>query len=58
MVKKKVESFLSLEEWRGIVYYVYEEDDAKYIENKIQDLIMKKMPESFNMSKTIDSINK
>ena len=58
MVKRKVESSLSLEEWRGIVYYVYEEDDAKYIENKIQDLIMKKMPESFNMSKTIDSINK
>jgi len=42
MVKQKSESYLLEEEWKGIIYYVYENDDAKYLESKIIEFSKKK----------------
>lgn len=40
--KQRMESFIMEEEWKGIVYYVYENEDAKFLESKIIDFISKK----------------
>lgn len=46
MVKQRSESHLIEDEWKGIIYYVYEKEDAKYLENKIVEFIKKKIVES------------
>ena len=42
MVKDKKNSELFEEEWKGIIYNIYEESEAKEIENKIENYINKK----------------
>ena len=42
MVKEKKNSKLFEEEWKGIIYNIYEETEAKEIENKIENFIEKK----------------
>ncbi len=46
MVKQKTEGNLTKDEWNFIIYYVYEEDDAKSMENKIINIINKKIQEN------------
>jgi hypothetical protein len=41
---QKLSGLLLEEEWREIIYYIYENDDAKNLENRIIDFIRKKMP--------------
>lgn len=42
LCKQRMDSFILEEEWKGIVYYVYEAEDAKFLESKILDFISKK----------------
>ena len=42
MLKSKKEGFLIEEEWKGIVNYIYSEEDAEKIQNKIINFIKKK----------------
>ncbi len=41
MLEKKKDGILTEEEWKGIVYYIYTNDDAQVIENKIASFINK-----------------
>ena len=41
MLEKKKEGILTEEEWKGIVYYIYNNEDAQVIENKIAGFINK-----------------
>ena len=41
MLEKKLDGVLNEEEWKGIIYYIYTNDDAQIIENKILDFIQK-----------------
>ena len=42
MFKKKKNEELIEEEWKGIIYYIYEIEQAKELENKVQSFIIKK----------------
>lgn len=42
MVNQRVNGVLVEEEWKSIIYYVYENDDAKTLESRIIDFIRKK----------------
>ena len=42
MLKEKKEGILFEEEWKGIINYIYSENDAKIIQNKIINFINKK----------------
>ena len=42
VVAQKSQGFLLEDEWKGIVYYVYQKDDAANLENRILDFIRKK----------------
>lgn len=42
IVKQKLDSLLIEDEWKGIIYYVYENDDAKYLESKIIEFVRRK----------------
>ena len=42
MFKKKRNEELIEEEWKGIIYYIYEIEQAKELENKVQSFIIKK----------------
>ncbi len=44
-VKQKTESYLIEDEWKGIIYYVYENEDAKHLENRILEFVKKKFIE-------------
>jgi len=37
-----MEGFILEEEWKGIIYYIYEAEDSKYLDAKIVDFISKK----------------
>jgi hypothetical protein len=50
---QKLTGILLEDEWKAIIYYVYENDDAKSLETKIMDFIRKK-----NQGESIDSKNK
>ena len=41
MLGKKKEGFLNEEEWKGIINYIYSQEDAQIIENKIINFIQK-----------------
>ena len=41
MLDKKKEGFLNEEEWKGIINYIYSQEDAQIIENKIINFIQK-----------------
>jgi hypothetical protein len=41
-VTQKCSGTLSEEEWKEIVYYMYEEDDARYLHSKIVEQSKKK----------------
>lgn len=41
MLEKKKEGILTEEEWKGIIYYIYTNEDAQVIENKIANYINK-----------------
>ena len=41
MLDKKKEGILTEEEWKGIIYYIYTNEDAQVIENKISNYINK-----------------
>ena len=70
MVNQRINGFILEEEWKKIISYLYEEPDAKLLENKIYDLIKKKYyknkfdtekkltrEEIINLSKTKDEFN-
>jgi hypothetical protein len=42
LLNQKTNGMLLEDEWKGIVYYVYEKDDASNLENRIVDFIRKK----------------
>ena len=43
MTKEREKGFLSEEEWRTIIYYIYNEEDASFLENKIlEEIIFKR----------------
>ena len=42
ILKFKTEGSITIEEWKAIIYYMYEKDDATYLENKILEVINKK----------------
>lgn len=44
IVDNKMKSFLTEEEWKEIITYIYEPNDQKNIENRIIDYIRKKYP--------------
>lgn len=50
MMNQKTNGSLIEEEWKEIVFYMYEQDDANFLYNKILELIKKK----FHESKPID----
>jgi len=39
MLKQKLNSFILEEEWKGIIYYIYESEDANFIESKILEFL-------------------
>jgi len=39
LVKNKTEKFLIDEEWKKVIYHIYQNEDAKYIESKILEFI-------------------
>ena len=41
MLENKKNGILNEEEWKGIIYYIYSEEDAKNLENKITNYISK-----------------
>ena len=41
MLDNKKNGILNEEEWKGIIYYIYSEEDAKNLENKISNFISK-----------------
>ena len=41
MLLQKKNGILTEEEWKGIIYYIYIEEDAKILENKITKFIAK-----------------
>jgi Ca2+-binding EF-hand superfamily protein len=43
MTKEREKGFLSEEEWRTIIYYIYNEEDASFLENKILEFIKQKI---------------
>ena len=47
MLDKKKDGILSEEEWKGIVYYIYTNQDAQAIENKIAAFINKNKEKNF-----------
>lgn len=49
MTKEREKGFLSLEEWKTIIYYIYDEEDAAFLENKIMEFIRQRL-ESMDMS--------
>ena len=70
MINQRINGFIFEEEWKKIISYLYEEPDAKILENKIYDLIKKKYyknkfdtekkltrEEIINLSKTKDEFN-
>lgn len=42
MVNQRTSSWLAEEEWREIIFYMYVENDAKYLYDKLMDLIKRK----------------
>ena len=42
LLSQKKNGILTEEEWKGIIYYIYNEEDAKILENKIYNFIQKK----------------
>jgi len=49
----KMNGVILEEEWKGIIYYIYESEDATFIENKIIDYIKKKFNDKKNKDKEI-----
>ena len=41
MLESKKEGLLTEEEWQGIIYYIYNEEDAQNIDNRINNFIQK-----------------
>lgn len=41
MLENKKEGLLTEEEWQGIIYYIYNEEDAQNIDNRINNFIQK-----------------
>ena len=41
MMNQKTNGVLNEEEWKEIVFYMYEQDDANFLYNKIVELIKK-----------------
>ncbi len=50
MVTQKSTGLLLEDEWKGIVYYVYQKDDAANLENRITDFIRKNGGSKFDQS--------
>jgi hypothetical protein len=50
MMNQKKNGFLMEEEWKEIVFYMYEQEDANFLYNKILELIKKK----FSDTKPVD----
>lgn len=48
MVESKKEGMLTEEEWKGIIYYIYNNEDAQNIENRINNYINKLNAKSSN----------
>jgi hypothetical protein len=48
ILTQKLNGTLMEDEWKAIIYYVYENDDAKNLETKIIDFIRKKIQNSKN----------
>ncbi len=46
MMNQKTNGHLLEEEWKEIVFYMYEQEDANFLYNKIIELIKKKYSES------------
>lgn len=49
-MKQKLDSYLVLDEWKTVIYNIYENEDAKYIESKVYEFMR-------NSNKVIDSQN-
>lgn len=58
MIKEKEKGFLLENEWKEIVYYNYDEEDAPHLERRINEFIKKKLNNSSQINKSIKSINK
>lgn len=43
IVREKEKGFLSYEEWSYIIYYIYDKDDAQFLESKILDFVRKRL---------------
>jgi hypothetical protein len=46
LVKQKYDNYLIEEEWKGIIYFIYDQEDAQFLENKILEIIKKKQVDS------------
>ena len=70
MINQRINGFIFEEEWKKIISYLYEEPDAKILENKIYEINKKKYyknkfdtekkltrEEIINLSKTKDEFN-
>ena len=42
IVNSKINGFLVEEEWREIIFFMYEDEDANFLNNKLIDIIKKK----------------
>lgn len=43
MTKEREKGFLSLEEWKTVIYYIYDEQDASFLETKIMEFIKQRL---------------
>lgn len=43
MTKEREKGFLSLEEWKTVIYYIYDEEDASFLETKIMEFIKQRL---------------
>lgn len=43
MTKEREKGFLSLEEWKTVIYYIYDQVDAQFLEEKIMEFIKRKL---------------
>lgn len=57
-MENKKKGLLSEEEWREIIQYIYNEEDAQIIENKIIEFIQEQNMKFFNLIENGEDINK
>lgn len=43
MTKEREKGFLTIEEWKTIIYYIYDEQDARFLEDKIMEFIKRRI---------------